>query len=96
MLERAAKLEASRASAKGMTLAEIEDIATKAGIDPALVRQAAQGMAASSDTIEKTHPLVRLFFGAPFSLRYELELEGEITESDHEAIAHARGLMGRG
>jgi hypothetical protein len=89
VLERAAKLEATRGGSQGMTLAEIEDIAAKAGLDPALVRQAAQSVASSSESIEKTHPLVRFFFGAPFTLRYELELEGEITEGDHEAIAHA-------
>jgi len=89
VLERAAKLSSEKSSEAGLTLAELEDVAKKAGIDPALVRQAARGVSSSRDGIGRVHPATKFFFGAPFSLRYEVVLDGEITERDHEAIAHA-------
>lgn len=74
-----------------MELSEIEAIAKEAGLDPSLVRRAAQEFEqkrGETGTGAK-------FAGAPLRQVFEREVDGEITTAAHEALAaELRSLMG--
>ena len=68
-------------STTGMSLAELEQIAREAGLDPALVRRAA----ADLDT-RVTDQQPSAFFGAPTTLVLERTIDGEVPTEEYEAI----------
>ncbi|EDM77462.1 hypothetical protein PPSIR1_24799 [Plesiocystis pacifica SIR-1] len=86
ILERAAELQAAKGSAisRRMSIDEVEAIASEAGIDAALVRQAA-GELARPKPEAQTH---NAFIGGPSALRFERRLEGEVSEACFDEIAH--------
>ena len=66
-----------------LALSEIEAIAKEAGLDPALVRRAAQELEQKQG--EKS--LATKLAGAPLRHVIEREVEGELTSAMHEALA---------
>lgn len=84
ILRRTAALEQKQKLARPtLTLEEIERIAKEAGMDPALVRQAALEVA--NDGGPPT--FWARFTGAPLQRTIERVVEGELTVDDHEAVA---------
>lgn len=74
-----------------MELSEIEAIAKEAGLDPTLVRRAAQEL---EQRRGETSAGAK-FVGAPLRQAFERELDGEITTAAHEALAaEIRATMG--
>jgi len=65
----------------GMSLAELEQVAREAGLDPALVRRAATDL----DT-RVTERKPSLFVGAPTSLQLERTIDGEIPVEEYESL----------
>jgi len=68
-------------SSTGMSLAELEQIAREAGLDPALVRRAASDL----DT-RVTDQQPSAFFGAPTDLVLERTIDGEVPTEEYEAL----------
>ena len=84
IIKRASELqqvEATSESSTGMSLAELEQIAREAGLDPALVRRAASDLD-TRVTDQQPSP----FFGAPTTLVLERTIDGELPVEEHEAI----------
>ncbi len=82
ILRRAAELQADQpAAARGTSLADLEDIAREAGLDPALVRRAATDLA----TAAPADPPSR-FLGAARKLAVERVVDGELAPDDVEAL----------
>lgn len=74
-----------------LALSEIEAIAKEAGLDPALVRRAAQELEQKQG--EKS--LATTLAGAPLRHVIEREVEGELTSAMHEQLAaEIRSVMG--
>ena len=74
-----------------LALSEIEAIAKEAGLDPALVRRAAQELEQKQG--EKS--LATRLAGAPLRHVIEREVEGELTSAMHEPLAaEIRSVMG--
>jgi len=69
---------------RGLTLAQLEQIAREAGLEPALVRRAA----ASVDT-RRTAPRGNRFLGAAQVIDVERTIDGQLTEAAHEAVLAA-------
>ena len=67
------QLESTAESTTGMSLAELEQVAHEAGLDPALVRRAATDL----DT-RVTDQKPSAFIGAPTNLALERTIDGEI------------------
>lgn len=90
LLNRAAELETQGgnlpARADGPTLAEIEAIASEAGIDPALVRQAAGELDSPSNTLSTLPPPSGGFLGAPTVFELERTVRGEASQSTLERL----------
>lgn len=87
ILERAAEMQHRAPLApretSGMTLAELEQVASEAGIDPQHVRDAAAAL-------ERDVPALsggRALLGAPIRLELERVVEGEIAPGAYEAFA---------
>lgn len=82
ILRRTAQLERTR-QARGATLSlgEIERIAHEAGLDPALVRQAAQELGERRAAAGASR-----WLGAPLRTFIEREFAGELLAEDHEAL----------
>jgi hypothetical protein len=88
ILERAAELQHREPLAplesSGMTLAELEQVASEAGIDPQHVRNAAAAL-------ERDAPTPGLsgtgLLGAPLRLEFERTVDGEITPGAYEELA---------
>lgn len=81
LLKRATELQRSRASSPdptGLTLAELEDIALEAGIDPGLLRRAAEELDTTDGPLEGWGPALA---GAPTRLLLERVLPFEAPES---------------
>ncbi|NVB39993.1 hypothetical protein G6O69_19265 [Pseudenhygromyxa sp. WMMC2535] len=77
ILKRAAELQAkSPGDSRRMSIEEVEAIAGEAGIDTALVRQAARELAQPKPREQSVNPLI----GAASSLHFEARLTGEIPE----------------
>ena len=73
-----------------MSLAEVEQIAIEAGIDPRLIRRAAQGLERPQEVNRPS-----AFAGAPTRLVFERVVDGEIHVEDFEVlIAEIRRSMG--
>jgi len=88
ILERAAELQHRAPLAppdiSGMTLAQLEQVATEAGIDPQHVRDAAAAL--ERETRTPALPGASLL-GAPMRLELERTVEGEIPAGASEALA---------
>jgi hypothetical protein len=85
IIKRAAELQQTEQTAdetsSAMSLAEIEQIAKEAGIDPALIRRAAQSLDRPGES-NRPSPWV----GAPTKLVFERVVDGEISNDEHEAL----------
>ena len=86
ILKRAAELQARGGSAdsRSMSIAEVEAIAKEAGIDAALVRQAARELSRPPAQAQGKHPLL----GAPASLHFEARLAGELPSGCFDLLVH--------
>ena len=87
ILRRAGELQESRqqGSDAGMSLADLEAVAREAGLDPALVRQAAAELPAPGQRPLPSGPGAR-FLGAPTMLRYERVVDGELPPSEYDLL----------
>ena len=85
IIKRAAELQqtqqAEEEPSNTMTLAEVEQIAREAGIDPKLIRQAAHGLERPAE-IARPSP----WLGAPTRLVFERVIDGEVPVDDFEPI----------
>ena len=84
IIKRASELQQVESTSEptaGMSLAELEQIAREAGLDPALVRRAASDL----DT-RVTDRQPSPFFGAPTALVLERTIDGEVPVEEYEAI----------
>lgn len=84
IIKRASELqqfEAPAESSTGMSLAELEQIAREAGLDPALVRRAASDL----DT-RVTDRQPSAFLGAPTTLVLERTIDGEVPTDEYEEL----------
>ncbi len=83
------KTEVSRRDSGGMSLAELEQVAREAGLDPALVRRAALEIDAPPA------PKSSLLAGAPTRLLYEVSFDGELSVDEYEPlVAEIRRSVG--
>jgi len=74
----------------GLTLAEIKEIASEAGIDPARVDTAAHALAASP-----ARSRLDVFVGSPTSVRHESVFAVEVSEADRvEIVRRIREALG--
>src|SRR4029079_8887988 len=93
IIKRASELqqdEATPESSTGMSLAELEQVAREAGLDPALVRRAAVDLdtRVSDQTPNKFH-------GAPTVLRLERTIDGEVPADEYEQLVlEIQGQLG--
>lgn len=87
IIKRAAELqqteEVEKDPGNALTLAEVEQIAREAGIDPLLIRRAAQGL---DRPVEKNRPSP--FVGAPTRIVYERVVDGEISVDEFEPLVN--------
>jgi hypothetical protein len=84
IIKRASELQQSEPTPEsntGMSLAELEQVAREAGLDPELVRRAA----ADLDT-RVTDQTPNRFLGAPTVLRLERTIEGEVPAEEYEPM----------
>jgi len=85
IIKRAAELQQTEQIAddtsSAMSLVEIEQIAKEAGIDPALIRRAAQSLDRPGES-NRPSPWV----GAPTKIVFERVVDGEISNDEHEAL----------
>lgn len=90
LLKRAAELEREKpalpARVDGPTLAEIESIAAEAGMNPALVRQAARELDSPSAGITVLAPPSNTFLGAPTVFELEQVVRGEAEQDTLERL----------
>lgn len=88
IIKRAAELQQTEQIAQdpsnAMSLAEVESIAKEAGIDPALVRRAANTL--DQPSAERTRPSP--WVGAPTRLVFERIVDGEISPDAYEPIVN--------
>jgi hypothetical protein len=87
IIKRAAELQQTeqvdQVSSSAMTLAEVEQIAKEAGIDPQLIRRAAQGLDRPAETNRPS-----AWLGAPTRLVFERVVDGEISPDDYEQLVN--------
>ena len=84
IIKRASELqqvESTAESTTGMSLAELEQVAREAGLDPALVRRAASDLDTRVSD-RKPSP----FIGAPTNLVLERTIDGEIPMDEYESL----------
>src|SRR4249920_3279948 len=84
IIKRASELQETETTAEsstGMSLAELEQVAREAGLDPGLVRRAAEDL----DT-RVTDQTPNRFLGAPTLLRLERTIDGEVSADEYEPI----------
>ena len=67
-------------ASQGLTLAELQEIGREAGLDPALVAQAAQGSTAVAGAE------VSRFFGLPIGVRRTVELDRHVSDEEWERL----------
>lgn len=86
ILERAAELQAGggAADSRRMSIDEVEAIAIEAGIDTAMVRQAARELSRPHAQSQGRHPLL----GASSSLHFEARVAGEIPSECFDLMLH--------
>jgi hypothetical protein len=93
IIKRASELQQNEAtpdSITGMSLAELEQVAREAGLDPELVRRAASDL----DT-RVTDQTPNRFLGAPTVLRLERTIDGEVPTDEYEPLVlEIQGLLG--
>jgi hypothetical protein len=93
IIKRASELqqnEATPESITGMSLAELEQVAREAGLDPELVRRAASDL----DT-RVTDQTPNRFLGAPTVLRLERTIDGEVPTDEYEQLVlEIQGRLG--
>ena len=94
IIKRAAELQqteqVAQEPASTMSLAEVEQIASEAGIDSRLIRRAAQGLDLHQEVNRPS-----AFAGAPTRLVFERVVDGEVQAEDFEMlIAEIRRAMG--
>lgn len=76
-------------ASRGLTLAEIRQVALEAGIDPQFVDLAASRESTSDERQES------FFFGGPVRWHYQTSIEGEIPERDRDRLLQAiRAITG--
>jgi uncharacterized OsmC-like protein len=81
-MRRAAELErVESVGERGRSLADLEQIAREAGIDPTLVRRAAQEIEERSAEQEGSG-----FTGAPTTVKLERTVQGELPDTEYERI----------
>jgi len=87
IIKRAAELQqteqVAQDSSSSLSLSEVEDIAKEAGIDPALIRRAANTLDQRNE-VNRPSPWV----GAPTRIVYERIVDGEITPDAYEPIVN--------
>ncbi len=84
IIKRASELQENETTAEsstGMSLAELEQVAREAGLDPELVRRAAVDL----DT-RVTDQTPNSFLGAPTALRLERTIDGEVPADEFETL----------
>lgn len=82
ILRRAAELQVEApGAASGTSLADLEEIAREAGLDPALVRRAASDLATAAPVAVPSR-----FLGAATKLHVERVIDGELSSDDMEAL----------
>ena len=87
ILRRAGELQAARQSDPGgMSLADLESAAREAGLDPALVRQAAAELSPRDGAAPLPAGPGERFLGAPVLLRYERVVDGEVPSTEHDVL----------
>jgi len=83
ILQRTAQLERGRAQTRPqLSLSEVEAIASEAGLDPSLVRLAAQSL----EETRREHGLGTRLLGAPIKRTFERVIDGELSFAEHERI----------
>ncbi len=81
ILRRAAELQADEPTATGTSLADLEEIAREAGLDPALVRRAATDLATASPGVTPSR-----FLGEATRIHVERVVDGQVSGDDLEAL----------
>lgn len=82
ILRRAAELQVDQpGAASGTSLADLEEIAREAGLDPALVRRAASDLATAAPAAAPSR-----FLGAATRVHVERVVDGELSGDDLEAL----------
>lgn len=72
-----------------MSIAEVEAVASEAGIEVALVRRAARELAEPSRAPTTAHDArIHRLLGAPTALRFEATVPGEITDTCFDELVH--------
>ncbi len=93
IIKRASELQQTETTSEsntGMSLAELEQVAREAGLDPELVRRAASDL----DT-RVTDQTPNRFLGAPTVLRLERTIDGEVPTDEYEPLVlEIQGLLG--
>jgi hypothetical protein len=86
ILRRAAELQvrSGPGDSRNLSLAEVETIGREAGIDAALVRQAARELARPAIEPQANNRWI----GGPTSLHFEMTIAGELPEQGFELLAH--------
>ena len=88
IIKRAAELQhteqkAAQDESSAMSLAEIEQVAREAGIDPQLIRRAAQGLDAPA-SVNRPSP----WAGSPTRLVFERVVDGEVPVDEFESLVN--------
>jgi hypothetical protein len=84
IIKRASELQLTETPAEstsGMSLVELEQVAREAGLDPVLVRRAAEDLDAQITTQRPSR-----FIGAPTALCLERTIDGEISSDEYEPL----------
>ncbi|MFV1985658.1 MAG: hypothetical protein ACC682_00140 [Gemmatimonadota bacterium] len=88
---RSSRALSASASAEGLTLAEVKDIALEAGIDPARIEEAANGLVRPVPTSK-----LDVFVGAPTTVRFETHVRGDLDDDDRaEMVRLIRATLDR-
>ncbi|PRQ03136.1 hypothetical protein [Enhygromyxa salina] len=85
ILERAAELQRQAEDVMRMTVAELEEVATSAGISPVYVRRAAAELTLRQSRRDRSSPSV----GGPRTILFEVTLDGEIPVPAYEYVIEA-------
>ena len=85
ILERAAELQRQSSDASRMTVTELEDAASSAGIEPVYVRRAAFELSLRQTRRDRGSPLL----GGPRTILIEVTLEGEMPVPAYEYVIEA-------
>lgn len=86
VIKRAAELQEQQSeqtdrSSSGLSLGELEQVARESGLDPSLVRRAAQDLDIHREPVHKSR-----FLGAPSVVTVERTVDGELPPGEYEGI----------